>query len=211
MSVSDINKKLAAIQVVEGNTTRAQVQNEETLRTPQENWEMTINTLRQYSRARNWEEALDVLVFLSNQENNPEVFKARAQAMWLALKGEAPIAVLTSIAYKLVVSLGPQHPITGPLAAVANLMLEHRTPDHPDRPLAESHVQQMYMHACPAALNDDREGFDKWVQENQLDDPDHIIPIVMGLLEIMAGEDWWIDREAIQADLEAYQREKQDS
>ncbi|MBF0587975.1 MAG: hypothetical protein HQL53_02480 [Magnetococcales bacterium] len=209
MSSSDINKKLSAISVVEGNPIRAQLQEDETLRTPEENWKMMVHSVRQYSKAGNWSDTLDVLVFLSNQEGNPESAKARAMTMWLALKTETPIAVLTSAAYKLVVNLGEKHPLCAPLASVANLMLQHRTPEDPDRPLAISHVQQMYMHVCPSALNEDRDGFDQWVKENQLDDPDVIIPQVMGLLEIMIGDDWWVDRDAVQAELDAYQAEQQ--
>ncbi|MBF0188900.1 MAG: hypothetical protein HQL50_13340 [Magnetococcales bacterium] len=200
MSTSDANKQLAGIQIVQGNTHRERLQ--EDAESPKEdNWTLAVNSLKQLSRAGNWEEAHESLIFLANQENHPEVYRAKALAVWLALKTDVPIAQLTSSFYKLLIGVGPDHESAPALASLANLMLHHRTPDHPDRELAQLHVHQMFQYVSEVDGITDQEGFKSWVEENHLDDPDIIIPMVMQTLEEIMGDLDWIDRDRIQDQL----------
>ncbi|MGN7611486.1 hypothetical protein ACQZV8_05305 [Magnetococcales bacterium HHB-1] len=207
MSLKEANERLAAIQVVQDSERKAKMHDPDMDRTPEENWQLTLNALKQHSRNEDWSECLEILTYLSNQESNPQVFKARAHAAWLALKTEAAIDQVTAVLYKLLISLGNDHQAAGPIASLANYMLLHRTPDHPNRPLAESHVHQMMMHASQLGPGD-QEGFERWVVQNQLDNPDYFIPIVMETLEALIGNDWWIDQQKVQKEMEDANAEK---
>ena len=205
MSLEDLNKALETIKVIDGNPHQEAVQatrDHDDDRTPEENWNVALNSLKQYSKARKWDDCMEVLTFLANQDNNPEMMKARAHASWLALKTQAPVAQATQVLYKLLMTLGSHHELAGPLASTANLLFHHRTPDHPDRPLAESHVQQMLLFASNLEMSASSEEVQAWVRENRLDEPETFVPKVMESLEMMIGNEWWIDKEVIQQELE---------
>ncbi|MBF0622592.1 MAG: hypothetical protein HQL54_11765 [Magnetococcales bacterium] len=203
MSLDELNKQLSAINVIQGNEFRAKLQDDDgDDMTPEENWDLMVNSVRQFTRAKKWDEALDALVYLSNQDNNPLVFSARAQAAWLALKTPVPVSQVTQFLYKLMITLTATHPAAPAMASLANFMVNNRKDEDPDRPLAEFHVQQMYQH-CLDDPNGEAttESFQKWVTENQLDQPDYFIPIVMEVLEELVGDSWWVDRATVEADM----------
>ena len=166
----------------------------------EEEWRLNKAAIARYSRSGHWKEALDLLTILSKKQKNYEIYKALAQRVWVALKSNAPVTEVVLALYHLLNTLGPRHEIAGPIAALAHLMAKHRTPDHPDQALAQAQSQQMFALVMEVRGVVGDENFAQWVAENHLDDPNHYIPIVLKGLEIMVGDDWWIDREKLQMD-----------
>ncbi|MEO5353945.1 MAG: hypothetical protein H7835_12155 [Magnetococcus sp. XQGC-1] len=168
-----------------------------------EEWRLNKAAIARYSRSGHWKEVLDLLTILSKKQQTHEIYKALAQRVWVALKSDAPVTEVVLALYHLLNTLGPRHELAGPIAALAHLMAKHRTPDHPDRALAQAQSQQMFALVLEVrgVVGDDN--FAQWVAENHLDDPNHYIPIVLKGLEIMVGDDWWIDREKLQRDAES--------
>lgn len=170
---------------------------------PAEEWELNKAAIRHHGRAGNWAEALKLLKAMSVKHRNKEMYMALAQRCWVALKSDAPGAEVVLALFHLLSTLTPRHEIAGPIAALAHLMAKHRTPDHPDRDLALGQAQQMLSLVCDQSKVVGEEAFAIWVKHNRLDDPDHYVPIVMAGLEMMVGDNWWFDRQALQADLDA--------
>ncbi len=46
-----------------------------------------------------------------------------------------------------------------------------------------------------------REQFDFWLSKLELDDPDKFLPRLRNVVDVLVQDDWWFDREALQADL----------
>ncbi|MBF0369746.1 MAG: hypothetical protein HQL52_09845 [Magnetococcales bacterium] len=161
-------------------------------------WKEKREAVTKLSKEGNWEEVLNILKALSSKFKNVEIYKALAQRVWVGLKTQAPVTEPVIALFHLLNTLGPKHELAGPIAALAHLVAKHRTPDHPDRALAQGQAQQMFDLVCKTAGVENKPAFDKWVKLNKLDDPDHYIPLVMTGLEHMVGDDWWIDREALQ-------------
>ncbi|ABK44185.1 hypothetical protein Mmc1_1676 [Magnetococcus marinus MC-1] len=183
---------------------------EEDGRSPEEDWAINVNAVTQLSRAGQWERVFDTLVYLSTRESNPKVHAAMGQRIWVALKAEIPILDVTTSLSALQTMLGERHLLAGPLASLANLMCQHRGLDDPEHALAVSQVQQMFeLAAKEGAGIDNDEGFQNWVAEHKLDQPDHFIPFIMEMIEAMVGQEWWFSREALQADLDHYQAQKE--
>ncbi|MBF0161027.1 MAG: hypothetical protein HQL88_01955 [Magnetococcales bacterium] len=165
---------------------------------PEEEWRLNKAAVARFSRNGHWKEALELLTSLSKKQKTHEIYKALAQRVWVALKSDAPVTDVVLALYHLLNTLGPRHEIAGPVVALAHLMAKHRTPEHPDRALAQAQAQQMFALVLDSIGVVGEEAFGKWVAHNRLDDPNHYIPIVLNCLEIMVGDDWWIDRDALQ-------------
>ncbi|MEO5376394.1 MAG: hypothetical protein H7832_01210 [Magnetococcus sp. DMHC-6] len=168
----------------------------------EEQWRQDRQAVILFSQNGQWEEALNRLKTLSTKYRNHHLYSALAQRVWVALKWQVPASEAVLALFHLLNTLGAKHELAGPLAALAHLLAKHRTPNHPDRELALGQAQQMFSLICHHQLIESDEAFQAWVQENQLDQPDFYIPQIMNGLEVMVGEDWWIDREALQKSLE---------
>ncbi|MEO5362527.1 MAG: hypothetical protein H7838_02715 [Magnetococcus sp. DMHC-8] len=168
--------------------------------TAAEEWQLNKAAIARFGRNGHWQEALALLTAMSKKQRSHEMYKALAQRVWVALKSDAPVPEVVLALYHLLNTLGPRHEIAGPIAALAHLMAKHRTPDHPDQALAQAQSQQMFALVLDAVGIVGDDAFGKWVTHNHLDDPNHYIPIVLHGLEIMVGDDWWFDRDALQRD-----------
>ena len=164
----------------------------------EEEWRLNKAAVARFSRNGHWQETLELLTNLSKKQKTHEIYKALAQRVWVALKCDIAVTDVVLALFHLLNTLGPRHEIAGPVVALAHLMAKHRTPDHPDQALAQAQAQQMFSLVLDAAGIEGDEAFGKWVTDNRLDDPNHYVPIVLNGLEIMVGDDWWIDREALQ-------------
>ena len=208
--MSDNKKILSAIEVPRGREF-AESQGLETgpTRSPEEDWAINLNALKQYSRAGDWVETLKVLEYLSTRENHPDVQKAMAQRAWLTLKTDTPLLQTTLALYNLLVYLGDDHPASGAIASLAHMIVQHRGDGQdPDIDLARAQTQQMLKHAADAFGVEEPEEFKYWVSEQKLDQPEHFIPLVMSTLDELVEGDWWFDHIKAQAELEANSQEE---
>ncbi|MBF0192129.1 MAG: hypothetical protein HQL99_13465 [Magnetococcales bacterium] len=170
--------------------------------TPAEEWNENRIAIDQLSRQGQWPEVLELLRRLTTKHKNNEIYKALAQRVWVGLKTQAPAIEVVQSLYHLLNTLGPTHELAPAVCALAQLLAIHRTPDHPDQELAIGHTQQMFSMVCGALNITGDEEFQNWVKAKQLDEPDLFIPEIIRMLEMMVGDDWWIDREGLQKELE---------
>nr|CRH07575.1 conserved protein of unknown function [Candidatus Magnetococcus massalia] len=173
----------------------------EDIRPMEESWRRLRQKVETCNSKRDWSGALDALIEMSNNDRHPEAFLARLQASWLVVKIPAPVTHVVIVLFNLLTALESGHPASGPLAALANLMALHRTPDHPERDLAQMQAQQMWDIAARNLGIQPGAPFETWANNHGLDNPDFFVPRIMGMLEQMEERPWWIDREAVIEDL----------
>ncbi|ABK42617.1 hypothetical protein Mmc1_0088 [Magnetococcus marinus MC-1] len=174
----------------------------DSVRPLEEEWQAARQRIAQFNAQRNWMGVLNTLLEMSNNDRHPEAYLARLQAAWLVVKlPQAPVSHVVIVLYNLLASLESGHPAAGPLAALANLMALHRTPDHPERELAQMQAQQMWDMAAHNLGIEPGSHFESWMERNGLNDPNSFVPRIMGMLEKMENRPWWIDKEAIQEDM----------
>ena len=46
-----------------------------------------------------------------------------------------------------------------------------------------------------------QEDFEQWIQRLELDDPAQFLPRLRNVVDVLVQDDWWIDRDLIQASL----------
>ncbi|MBF0449038.1 MAG: hypothetical protein HQL67_12645 [Magnetococcales bacterium] len=175
---------------------------------PEEEWKLNKAAITRFASDRNWPEVLKLLTFLSTKRNNNEVYKVLAMRVWVCLKSDTPVTEVVLGLFQLLNTLSPKHEMAGHIAALANLMARNRTPDHEDRELAIGQAQQMLSMVCEFQGISGEEEFDKWIEENQFNDPNHYVPVVMDALDMMVGEDWWFDRDDLQSEMVAANEKK---
>ncbi|MBF0262648.1 MAG: hypothetical protein HQL97_12540 [Magnetococcales bacterium] len=171
-----------------------------------EEWNEDRIAVDRLSREGNWTDVLTILRRLSTKHKNKEIYKALAQRIWVGLKTDAPAIEVVQSLFHLLNTLGPRHDLAPAICALAHLLAKHRSPDHADRDLAIGQSQQMFSLVCDTYNIIGEEAFQIWVQAKQLDDPDLYIPSILKGLEMMVGDDWWIDRDKLQNELEQAQR-----
>ncbi|MBF0624567.1 MAG: hypothetical protein HQL82_07140 [Magnetococcales bacterium] len=174
----------------------------ETQPSPAEAWQAKREALTQAGHNRDWATVLRILTDLSSSRRFPEVRKALAQRVWVALKSDAPgIDVVTALR-EMVMTITPRHELAGPMGALAYFMGRNRQPQHPDREFAVAMAQQLLHLICSTQGVGEGEGdFQQWVKENHLEKPDNYISRILEGLEIMVMGGWWFDRDALQQEL----------
>ena len=48
---------------------------------------------------------------------------------------------------------------------------------------------------------EDQSAFDQWIERLELNDPARFLPRLRNVVDVLVQDDWWIDRDAIQAAL----------
>ncbi|MBF0138103.1 MAG: hypothetical protein H7833_08975 [Magnetococcus sp. DMHC-1] len=167
-------------------------------------WEEKFQLLIRFGKERNWGEVLKILTDLSTSRRFPHTSKAVAQRAWVALKSDVPaIAVVTALR-EVVMTIGPQHELAGPMGALAYFLARHRKGNEPEREFAVAQAQQMLHLICEfQKVPEGNQAFKDWVNANRLENPDYYLPKVIDGLEVMVLGDWWFDRQALQEELNA--------
>ncbi|MEO5364969.1 MAG: hypothetical protein H7831_01140 [Magnetococcus sp. WYHC-3] len=177
----------------------------------EEDWELNVNALRRFSSAGDWKESLNILKYLSTKEWHPHVNKAMAQRLWLVLKGDFPVSEVVVAFYHLMIRFGSGHDMAGTIAASANLMAHHRTPEDPDRELAQMQAYRMLRDVADTRGIQGQQAFEDWQRNNGLDDPDVYLPRLLTMLDQVVDGHWWLDRDLLQADLERSNAQRQNT
>lgn len=200
----NVKKLFSNIQVVQGDP-QAMNSNQPT-RTVEEDWNVTRAALAEANEKRDWMEAFHLLTYLSNIDSHPEAYAAMAQRAWLALKVEIPSPDVALTLYNLLVSLGPRHAAAGAIASLANFLAHRRSAGDQARELAIAQAGHMLRYVAEVNNLEPGEPFQAWVKANHLDDPEHFVPMVFDVIEALARGKWWIDRDAVQEELENWSR-----
>jgi hypothetical protein len=121
-----------------------------------------------------------------------EIFAA--QAVWLAVKVQAPAEAslqVLSLLFNLVPQGDPLEPL---LAAAAMILIATRGEKHPQREkLGEEATKLLPIAAANAGIQD-QQAFEQWLAQNRLADRAHVFPRLLALLEQLVGNRWLFDR-----------------
>jgi hypothetical protein len=50
---------------------------------------------------------------------------------------------------------------------------------------------------------DGQQAFNRWIEDMELADPAHFLPRLRNVVDVLVQDDWWFDREKLQAALPA--------
>ena len=167
-----------------------------------EAWTAAREAFDLYLAEQAWEgaaQSCDIL-FLSDQ---PQSLAALGQGIWLAVT--YPVDPELSVALlQHVVDETPPDADGAAVAAVTAYYLVDLRAREPQRDDLLIYANQVF--ATVARRHSGVEGqqeFDKWIGDMELNDPALFLPRLRNVVDVLVQDDWWFDREALQAALPA--------
>jgi hypothetical protein len=163
-------------------------------------WATAREAFDLYVAEQAWEgatQACDIL-FLSDQ---PQSLCALGQGIWLAVT--YPVDPELSIALlQRVVEETPPDSDGAAVAAVTAYYLVDLRARGPQREHLLIYANQVLATVARRHSGvDGQQAFDKWLQDMELNDPAQFLPRLRNVVDVLVQDDWWIDREALQAAL----------
>lgn len=165
-----------------------------------EAWAAAREAFDLYLDEQAWEgaaQACDIL-FLADQ---PQSLAALGQGIWLAVT--YPVDPELSVALlKHVVDETPPESDGAAVAAVTAYYLVDLRSRPPQREDLLFYANQLL--ATVARRHSGVEGqqaFVRWIERMELDDPARFLPRLRNVVDVLVQDDWWFDREALQAAL----------
>ena len=163
-----------------------------------EAWAAAREAFDLYLAEQAWEgaaQACDIL-FLSDQ---PQSLAALGQGIWLAVT--YPVDPELSVALlQHVVDETPPDADGAAVAAVMAYYLADLRAREPQREHLLIYANQVL--ATVARRHSGVEGqqdFNQWIEDMELNDPARFLPRLRNIVDVLVQDDWWFDREALQA------------
>ena len=167
-----------------------------------EAWAAAREAFDLYLAEQAWEgaaQACDIL-FLADQ---PQSLAALGQGIWLAVT--YPVDPELSVALlQHVVDETPPDADGAAVAAVMAYYLADLRAREPQREHLLIYANQVL--ATVARRHSGVEGqqdFNQWIEDMELNDPARFLPRLRNIVDVLVQDDWWFDREALQAALPA--------
>jgi len=165
-----------------------------------EAWAAAREAFDLYLAEQAWEgaaQACDIL-FLSDQ---PQSLAALGQGIWLAVT--YPVDPELSVALlQHVVDETPPDADGAAVAAVMAYYIADLRAREPQREHLLIYANQVLATVARRHSGvEEQQDFNKWIEDMELNDPARFLPRLRNIVDVLVQDDWWFDREALQAAL----------
>lgn len=167
-----------------------------------EAWTAARGAFDLYFAEQAWEgaaQACDIL-FLSEQ---PQSLSALGQGIWLAVTYPVDPELSVALLQRVIEETPPDADGAAVAAVTAYYLVDLRARD-PQREHLLLYASQLL--ATVARRHSGVEGqqdFNKWIEDMELNDPSLFLPRLRNVVDVLVQDDWWFDRDALQATLPA--------
>lgn len=167
-----------------------------------EAWAAAREAFDLYLAEQAWEGAAQCcdILFLADQ---PESLAALGHGIWLAVT--YPIDPELSVALlQRVVEETPPDADGAAVAAVTAYYLVDMRAREPQRDHLLLYANQVLATVARRHSGvDGQQDFNQWIEDMELNDPARFLPRLRNVVDVLVQDDWWFDREALQAALPA--------
>ena len=166
----------------------------------EEAWKIVRPIFDLFVEAREWElaaEACDVL----SQSNHQDALVALANGIWLSVTFPVNPQVTTSLLQYVIDDTPDDSDGAAVAAAVAKYVIDLRADEDSHNDLSFFATQMMGEVARRHSDINSQEAFDQWARKLELDDPSKFLVRMRNVLDVMAQDDLWIDRDALRDQL----------
>ena len=161
-----------------------------------EAWEIVRPLFDLFVEAGEWElaaEACDVL----SQSQHQDALVALANGIGLSVTFPVDPQVTTSLLQYVIDDTPDDSDGAAVAAAVAKYVIDLRADDDSHNDLSFFATQMMGDVARRHSNISNQEQFDLWASKLELDDPSKFLVRMRNVLDVMAQDDWWVDRDAL--------------
>jgi len=142
-------------------------------------------------------QACDIL-FLAEQ---PQSLAALGQGIWLAVTYPVDPELSVALLQHVVDETPPDADGAAVAAVTAYYLADLRARD-PQREHLLLYANQMLATVARRHSGvDGQEAFNKWIEDMELNDPALFLPRLRNVVDVLVQDDWWFDRDALQAAL----------
>jgi len=167
-----------------------------------EAWAAAREAFDLYMAEQAWEgaaQACDIL-FLAEQ---PQSLAALGQGIWLAVTYPVDPELSVALLQHVVEETPPDADGAAVAAVTAYYLVDLRARDPQREHLLLYANQVLATVARRHSGVDGQEAFNKWIEDMELNDPALFLPRLRNVVDVLVQDDWWFDREALQAALPA--------
>lgn len=161
-----------------------------------EAWKLAREALSVFLQQEAWQEAVETCNVLY-QTDQPASISALAQGVWLAVS--FPVLADTTVA--MLTHIVDETPDDSDGAAVAAMtacyITDLRTEDEKHESLSFLARNLLGQVALRHSKVNSQEQLDIWIDKMELRDPQVFLPRLSMIINIMAGKDWWFEREEL--------------
>ena len=165
-------------------------------------WAAAREAFDLYLAEQAWEGAAqccDVL-FLAEQ---PESLAALGQGIWLAVTFPVDPELSVALLHRVVEETPPDADGAAVAAITAYYVVDLRAQE-PQRDHLLLYANQVLATVARRHSGvDGQASFNRWIQDMELADPAQFLPRLRNVIDVLVQEDWWFDREKLQAALPA--------
>ena len=167
-----------------------------------EAWKIVRPIVDLFTEAGEWELAAQACDVLSQSEHN-DALVALANGIWLAVTFPVDPQVSVSLLQYIIDDTPDDSDGAAVAAAAANYLIDMRASDDTHNDLNFFATQMMGDVARRHSQIESQEQFDLWKQRLELDDPSKFLVRLRNVLDVMAQDDWWVDRDLLRETLPA--------
>jgi len=165
-----------------------------------EAWAAAREALDLYLTEQAWEgaaQACDIL-FLADQ---PQSLAALGQGIWLAVTYPVDPELSVALLQHVVEETPPDADGAAVAAVTAYYLADLRARDPQREHLLLYANQVLATVARRHSGVDGQQAFNQWLEDMELNDPALFLPRLRNVVDVLVQDDWWFDREALQAAL----------
>lgn len=167
-----------------------------------EAWEASREAFDIYLAEQGWEgaaQSCDIL-FLADQ---PQSLPALGQGIWLAVTYPVDPELTVALLKHVIDETPPESDGAAVAAVTAHYVVDLRARDPQREDLLFYTNQLLATVARRHSDVDGQEKFARWMERMELTDPARFLPRLRNVVDVLVQDEWWFDRERLQAALPA--------
>ena len=163
-------------------------------------WQSGRRCFDRFCDARLWAEAIEAarIMFQSGEQ---DALVALGHGVWLAVTFPVDPELSVALLQDIIEETPDDSDGAAVAAATAAYVVNLRSEGKEYESLSFFANQMLGTVARRHSGIEDQQAFDLWIERLELDDPACFLPRLRNVVDVLVQDNWWIDREAIQASL----------
>lgn len=166
-----------------------------------EAWPLAMTAFGIFSDMRDWEHAADACD-IAYQTGEPDALVALGHGIWIGVTFPIDPEITVHLLSHVVDDTPDDSDGAAVAAATACFLADVRAEEGPEKERLMFFTQQLLGRVARRHSNvETQEQFETWVERLELNDPDKFLVRLRNVVDVLVQDQWWIDREAIQAEI----------
>lgn len=166
-----------------------------------EAWPLATTAFGIFAEMRDWEHAADACD-IAYQTGEPDALIALGHGIWIGVTFPIDPEITVHLLSHVVDDTPDDSDGAAVAAATACFLADIRADEGPEKERLMFFSQQLLGRVARRHSDiETQEQFELWVERLELNDPDKFLVRLRNVVDVLVQDQWWIDREAIQAEL----------